>query len=679
MLNRQISSSSSSSKNKDQQKTKQGPRSPLQNLNCVSGRSNCSGGGSDTFYSSSMSIEAPSGCLRFFLSNYSASKTKTPPPRRHKLLSKSTPKSAPNAKPSKSSKLPSSSSSRSRNSLKENLPKPTPLHVKPKKNPPFPRQWQPGKKPNSKSAQKPNASIGNSSDSGLALNLASGSEEFSQNVDDLNQQKQQKQCAGTLLESSAENGKLIHLPDSSTDLVGNSPPIRKLAIGSVLGGEFDDNLAEDDSTVIVAAPTTTTNTTPPVQASVSPEIQCGSSLLVSAATPSCYGAGHIVSGVTDRRKCRARGILSVGKLASPCDKTNIFDTIDDEEIISKSRMSLVPLPAEASMRWLLSPCDKDQKSDPENGLKCFQEAVKSAATFQSISTSSSGREISSDLCKLFENNSTNSSTSRRRTRITLLSPSGKPEFREQRDHRYGPTGENSPFSIGTLSSGNVIQTPQSDLSSGNRHVGLSGIRSHDHQKHDFGSEIDSVAEALLRASLSPKTRISIWNPPPGLSFQFPDLSSPSESMDLTKLPNTWDNSVSCVSNATLEDVSCSQMRISWRDGLASRIFEMDEFDCCRCLSDDEDDDVSECRNDDYKSSPSHELNVDIGDLKTFSNSFGSPEVAGDEPEIDREGKEKFSLKRSNPCAESICTDGGGLVASGDSDWQLCYKNQLFEF
>ncbi|KAL6976072.1 hypothetical protein U1Q18_024866 [Sarracenia purpurea var. burkii] len=327
-------------------------------------------------------------------------------------------------------------------------------------------------------------------------------------------------------------------------------------------------------------------------------------------------------------------------------------------------MSLVPLPTKASMRWLLSPYNKDQKSDPENGLKYFQKAIQSIATFQSISTSSSGREISSDLCKLFENNSTNSSTSRRRTRITLLSPSGNLEFREQRDHRYGPTGRDSPFSIDTLS---------------NRHVRLSGIRSHDHQKHDYGSEIDSVAEAISRASLSPKTRILIWNPPPGLSFQFPDLSSPSDSMDLTKLLNTWDNRVSCVSNATLEDVSCSHMRISWRDGLASRIFEMDEFDCCRCLSDDEDDDVNEYRNDDYKSSPRHELNVDIGGLKTFINSFVSPKVVGDEPEIDREGKEKFSLKRSKPCAESICTDGGGLVASGDSDWKLCYKNQLFEF
>jgi hypothetical protein len=31
------------------------------------------------------------------------------------------------------------------------------------------------------------------------------------------------------------------------------------------------------------------------------------------------------------------------------------------------------------------------------------------------------------------------------------------------------------------------------------------------------------------------------------------------------------------------------MRISWREGLMSRIFDTDEFDCCRCLSDEEKD------------------------------------------------------------------------------------------
>ncbi|GAB4825678.1 hypothetical protein Ancab_008551 [Ancistrocladus abbreviatus] len=49
--------------------------------------------------------------------------------------------------------------------------------------------------------------------------------------------------------------------------------------------------------------------TPPVEASVSPEMQCGSSTMVSK-TPACYGAGHVVFGVTDKRECQPRGVLT---------------------------------------------------------------------------------------------------------------------------------------------------------------------------------------------------------------------------------------------------------------------------------------------------------------------------------------------------------------------------------
>ncbi|TXG46771.1 hypothetical protein EZV62_026065 [Acer yangbiense] len=64
----------------------------------------------------------------------------------------------------------------------------------------------------------------------------------------------------------------------------------------------------------------------------SPEIQtqCGDSTLAfKTTTPACYAAGYIVSGVTDKRKCRSRGILTVGD-------NNLLD------------LDMVPLPAEAS-------------------------------------------------------------------------------------------------------------------------------------------------------------------------------------------------------------------------------------------------------------------------------------------------------------------------------------------
>ncbi|PSS34850.1 Protein DEK like [Actinidia chinensis var. chinensis] len=713
MLNQHFSSSSSKKKKKD---STHSPRNPLRDVN-------------GTCSSSSVSIEAKRGCLAFFLSNSSVSKTETPP-RNHKSLFKTTPKSAPNAKPSRSSNL---SSSRSRKPLKENQPKP-------KKKTPCLYQWQSGKKPNSKMAPKSKSSSCN----GLAVNLASGSEELSRNSKDLNQ-KSQKQCyanvvvdessesknllnlpdlsknftpvvkleckseelsqnlkdlnqkrqkqyaANVVVDESGESKKVLNLPDSSTGgLVENSTPVGKLAGGSVLGCEFYDTS------------TATTTQTPPVQASVSPEIQCGSSILVSSATPACYGAGHIVSGVADRRKCRARGILAAGEADSSCGKANIFDHTDEElPTLSESRMSLIPLPVEASMRWLLSPCveeDEDRKSDPENELHCPQKTG---------GITNLGNGFSPDLCNILGNSSSTSPSSKTRAGIILLSPSRKPALQdvpgasfcqvagcsssvsphvrptcepiisqEHRKHRYDLSGDNSPFSIDSLGSGNVIQTPQSDLSS-DRHVGMPWLNAHDHQKHDFASEIDSVTEVPLRASLSPTTKMSIWDSP-SLNFQLSDLISPSNSIDLTQLLNTWDNRASCISNSTLEDMSRSQMRISWRDGLASQIFEMDEFDCCRCLSDNENN-VDECSNSKFKSSSSNELNDGgMGNLTTSSDGFGSREGVGQETMSQEEGKEKFPPERSNPCAESICTDGGGLVASGDSDWTLCYKNQLFE-
>lgn len=629
MLNRQLSSSSSKSKN-EKKKNKKSPRSPLRDLNGI----DCSRRSTSSIASSSSSsmsvVEVSRGCLRFLLPTSSASK-KTPLGR--SKPNKTTPKSAPNAKPSNPS-----FSFRSTKPLKENAPKPK--SEKEKKLTKTPHFSQNGKKkPSSEAAQEPR------------------------------------------VDESGESPKILQLPDSSV-FVENSTPVGKLECGSGLVRAFDDKLAEEDSNTKTDINRTKT---PPVQASVSPEIQCGppSMLLVSAAaTPACYGAGHIVSGVTDRRKCRAKGILTVGETDSNFAKANIFDNCDDVEICSKPRASLVPLPAEASMHWLLSPCDEDQKSDVENGLHHLRKSFESTA-LQCISSPSSGHRLS---CKGLENTSSTSASSRRRAGITLLSPSGSPAYhgtptrealisREKRIHRYDLAREDSPFSVDPLGSGNVIQTPQSDLSS-DRHVRLSWLNSHHRQNHDLGSGIDSLEEVLLRASLSPKAQISIWDSP-GLNFQISDLISPSNSIDLMRYAKKWDNHASCTSNSSLGDLSQSRMRISWREGLVSRIFEMDEFDCCRCLSDDENDAI-DCSDGKLKCSPNHELNVNVGSAAVHGDGFGSSHVFGHEPKSNGEPKEKFPEQRPNPCAESICIDGGGLFASADSDWTLCYKNQLFE-
>lgn len=264
-------------------------------------------------------------------------------------------------------------------------------------------------------------------------------------------------------------------------------------------------------------------TTPPLQVSVSPEIQnCD---IPSTSTPACYGAGHVVSGIKDKRKCRPRGVLTVGENGS-------------DKIILQN-------PSEASVQWLLSPYDE---SSSPSALPEVQ-----------------GFLVSPPSCKA----------------VSMQAHEESNVFRD-----------NTPFSLDSLSSGNVIQTPQSD-SSCDRNVGLfSWFNSNCHK---LESESTSV------------------------SYSYPSI----------------------------ERAMQSQLRISWREGLVSRAFEIDEPDCCRCLSDDEED-GNRCSN-----------------LKNEEDY--NPNGASD-----GEGKEKFC------CAESISTDGGGLVASGDSDWTICYRNRLFD-
>ena len=104
---------------------------------------------------------------------------------------------------------------------------------------------------------------------------------------------------------------------------------------------------------------------------------------------------------------------------------------------------------------------------------------------------------------------------------------------------------------------------------------------------------------------------------------------------------------------------------------------MDEFDCCRCLSDEEED-ASGCNGDRLKSHWSPEANVDVASNQKLASNAMSTEFVDNEQGTNGKGKEQFPSQLRCSCAESISTDGGGLDASKDSDWSLCYKNHLFE-
>ncbi|RVW20283.1 hypothetical protein CK203_106450 [Vitis vinifera] len=411
---------------------------------------------------------------------------------------------------------------------------------------------------------------------------------------------------------SQEKGCLVRGVDEASEAIQaslrgvadeNSTPVSKLPSGSSLDFAFDKAVEENSNGSI--------NKTPPVQPSVSPEIQCGSSLM--AITPACYGAGHVLSGF---------------------------------------RVSVVPLPTEASMHWLLSPQgkkDENLKEGSEN--PCGRLALSPSPL--------------SDMCN-FSDKTTNTITSGssidKRSRKSLLSPTGLHEFQrfpgslsdymvgcsslsplhvtpcckaqEEMKYRYSLVEESTPISMRTdsLGSGNVIQTPQSDSSS-DRHAGSSLLNADVCKDRQFESELDSLAEVLQMTSFSPKSHISMWDPS-GLSSQFDQLPTPYNSIDLSRLQKT-------------------------------------------CLSDEEED-ANGCSDDQLKSHLSPGLNVDVGNDQILTADFGSSKFLDCKPGADRKGKEKLLPQRPIACAESVSTDGGGLVASGDSDWTLCYKNHLFE-
>ncbi|XWS65332.1 hypothetical protein CRYUN_Cryun05aG0103700 [Craigia yunnanensis] len=611
--------------------------------------------------SSSGSIEVPRGCLRFLLcqSSSSTTTTKTPlnrncPPTTTAHFISKTPKSAP------VSRLPHSKPFRFIN--KNSLSKPISHKLDRVKK--------------SQSSKK-------------------STSETPAFLDSNN--------AAPVIESLSVSQDLLKLPEESEQLQFTPVAVSKIATCPTLDclvagiGNHKNRLIDDDK-----SNTSSSNTkTPPIQASFSPEIQFTTT---TATTPACYGAGHLISGVTDRRKCRARGVLAVA-LPGAADNnmsSENSNNVDHEDyaigLVNKSRVSMLPLPAEASMHWLLSPCHEDNDDDKENSASLH--GVLKHKALASPSSPLSDQSFSLDWCNFSNNTSdaTNSSTanSQRSTNNMLISIQG-PQFqvhldslcdnalvssspnatpysravplKEEAKHSYNIDGGNTPFSVDTLGSENVMQTPKSD-SSLERHVGLPCSSAKDHKRQHLHSELLSMDGDLRTASLSPVSHVSTLDTN-GSSFQFDRLTTPSNSVDLSHFQKILDDQSLWTSNSTFENVSQSQMSISWREGLVSRISEMDEFDSCRCLSDEEED-LNVNSSDPFKSFQSLEINVDVGNVPTLTTACGFTEF------LDGESKEKLNSPVQCSFAESISIDEGGLARSEDSDWNLCYKNNLFE-
>ena len=595
------------------------------------------------------------------------------------LTRSTTPKSAPLVGPSKPSISKPKENRNKCNLFTKNSEKPQkpekPISRKARKNNNNPSclyQWQSGKKPRSTTGQQSkNSSVSNSS--GVSANE---------------------------LESGLVVKGLVELKPSANE--ENFTPLAKIATGFSVDCRAENAMGDNSSK--------SKSKTPPIQASVSPEINYGSSV-VSTTTPACYGAGHVVSGITDKRKCRARGLLAVGENDLGFVKGKALgssdygdDDDDDDETVkgafANSDASLVPLPTEASMHWLLSPCSEDdgsKKENAENG-SCQSKSLAGSIGLHSPFSPSCTHEFSSDAGKT-------SSSSRKNVRMN--SPGGLPEFRElleplnhhipvlsfpHRTHDYGAStlkegikfpydldGEKSPFSMNSLGSGNVILTPGSDSSS-DRYADLIRLSTDNFNKNKFDSELDSVVEDLQKTSLSPNSLESIRDSI-DFSFLLDSISTSCSSVDLNRFKQVLDDHASWNSCSTLGNESQSQMRISWREGLMSQIYEMDEFDCCRCLSDEEEE-TNGCSNDQLQFSDASDINANTSSsqILTESDCF-SAKILDNEPRVEEKGQENFpsgTPQISHSCAESISTDGGSLLASADSGWDLCYKNELFQ-
>ncbi|GER34195.1 hypothetical protein STAS_10382 [Striga asiatica] len=317
--------------------------------------------------------------------------------------------------------------------------------------------------------------------------------------------------------------------------------------------------------------------TPPVEASLSPEIQSQSRSKIpilnsESTTPVFYGAGHLISGVTDRRKCRRRGSLKGG-----FEKANLFH--EDGDSIEVSRNSPIPVIAEASVRWVLSPCDEENED------------------FNHVSA-----EKASDL----------------------ICPN---------------IGDYSALSISSFSDRNIIRTPDSDMWS-------------EEDVRLFQSKIGIVTESL--------NKVDKW--------------------DSTVFQDNADNNVSSswVSSTALDNLSLSQMIISWRD---EKVSKNDEFDCCCLLSDEEaDGSCGERRLESYEGTEGggeKESRDNKDNEFELENGF-CPVLLDYEPQICGRGKENLLSNEANACAQSTFTNEGALAASSDSDWTFCRESHLFQ-
>ncbi|CAM0874958.1 unnamed protein product [Alopecurus aequalis] len=442
-----------------------------------------------------------------------------------------------------------------------------------------------------------------------------------------------------------------------------------------------------------ARATPSSGATPPVHASISPEVMPG-----GAATPACFAAGHhVVPGVRDRRKCRARGILDIAG-------EGMSEEVDSEPSrasihwLSSSQLGEAGTCStngrnEGSVVWLSSPRDEGAacllddeiflprcssedafwRLSPDNTGLLGSPVLGGLLDFDTPVSELSERTPSSGFLPVQKTPSTGDSISpfslivKRASHTSRLSSL----CAQQRlgSYRYDSATEPTPIS----------RESWAENASSGKCSGLARVSSH------LMTRMDPVVEGLEMMTLSPRPGDADYDENaalpatlPELSFQFAGAPTPMESIDLSSFKRSPCEVESKGKDTSFLKPVFPETRISWREGLVSRMFDMGDLDCCRWFSDDEEEplilgnaevlpDTTVCQH----------VGASCLQEDGKQSGFGSVEF-----DCNGGGELNYDSKVTTypvQVAESMRAEGFELVSSDDSDcWTLLYKNGLFE-
>jgi len=192
--------------------------------------------------------------------------------------------------------------------------------------------------------------------------------------------------------------------------------------------------------------------------------------------------------------------------------------------------------------------------------------------------------------------------------------------------------------------------------------------------------MDPVLECLEMMSLSPRPGDDDYDgsgalpaPLPELSFQFTGAPMSLESVDLSFFKRSPHDIELKGKETSFSKLVMAETRISWREGLVSRMFDIGDLDCCKWIPDDEDSPVLS-HNDEALLGCTNSQRGDNHQQEVCG--FGSVEFSCVGDELNNDSSKASS--NPVPIAESMRAEGFELVSSDDSDWPLFYKNDLYE-